>query len=54
MKQAIIPVEAFLDFARDKNRLYYRLSTWSVSLGFIPQHLVQDYTGLADLFRNIC
>lgn len=53
MKQAIIPIEVFLDFARDKNRLYYRLSNWPVSRSFPPKHLVQVYTGLADLFRNI-
>lgn len=49
----MIPAEALLDFVRDKNRLYQRLSTTGVGRSFPKKQTILQNPNLADFFREV-
>ena len=49
----MIPAEALLEFFRDKNRLYQRLSTSGAGRGFPRKAIILDNNKLADFFREV-
>lgn len=49
----MIPAGALLDFVRDKNRLYQRLSTTGVGRSFPKKQIILDNPKLAEFFREV-